>query len=238
MFRTKTSLNSFRFDDTPDPITTTSDPSSTQLSAPSGTPSSDSDEGRSKPPLGGIIGGTIGGLAVILGVILLLCIFRDKKNRRKSPELPLHRNSTARHATASRGGRPQDLINFTGNVQPRPFWRTSDKTPPHRPMNPPGPPLIESESISDNFETESGAISTNPQPISSAYTATRRARQLQLEGQLRAAEQELREMGIEPHRGPPGPNVPPAMLETSVYIEYRRLQGEMEEPPPQYSESG
>lgn len=215
----------FRFDDTPDPVTTTSSASSTQLSIPSGTPSSDSDESRPKPPLGAIIGGTIGGLAVILGVILLLCISRDKKNRRKSPELPLHRNST---------------INFPGNAHPRSFWspRMSDKKAPHRPINPPGPPLIESEPTSDNSETESGAISTSPQPVSSAYNAaTRRARQMQLEGQLRAAEHELREMGIEPHRGPPGPNVPPAMLETSVYIEYRRLQGEMEEPPPQYSES-
>lgn len=65
---------------------------------------------------------------------------------------------------------------------------------------------------------------------------TFRARQMVLQRQLQAAEQGLREMGVERHRGLTGPNISPQLLQTSVYVEYLRLQGEMEEPPPQYSE--
>ncbi|KAF9455583.1 hypothetical protein BDZ94DRAFT_1316083 [Collybia nuda] len=108
---------------------------------------------------------------------------------------------------------------------------------------PPNPPNLNIKSPSsvhplslDNITTGRNPILTNSQPNSSSIENAHRARRIQLEAQLRAAEQELREMGVDSQRGPPGPNVPPAMLQTNVYIEYRRLQGEIEEPPPQYSE--
>jgi hypothetical protein len=89
--------------------------------------------------------------------------------------------------------------------------------------------------------TSSGAADARRDvPPSLPLTAdeiVRRAQQAELERQLRAAERGLRDLGVEPRRGPPDRSITPAVLQTSVYIEYRRIQGEMEEPPPEYSQN-
>lgn len=181
---------------------------------------------------------------MVLGIVFLLCMYRNKKDTQKRAGLLIGMNPIIRHS-----GNPFDPSRFTfrKTLRSRPSIARSllgrfEKPPLHTPTNPDvhrstGNMLSKGAPNAGNNATENDVLPVNPQQITPAMIdAALRTRRADLERRLRAVEQELRDMGVEPRRGPPGPSVSPAMLQTRVYIEYRRLQGEMEEPPPEYSE--
>lgn len=164
-------------------------------------------------------------------MIFLLCIYRDRKYKKNRAVPQTQRNSSTHHATSPTREILFDssLFTFRKLHRSRPSIARSLSRPFEK-------ALFHLPTASTRTEDEAPSANTQrvtPEMIDAAL----RARRADLEHRLRAVEQELRDMGVEPRRGPPGPNVSPAVLQTRVYIEYRRLQGEMEAPPPDYSES-
>lgn len=190
--------------------------------------------GEKKAPLGGILGGTIGGVILILGIILLLCIYCIKKNRRKRLDLVPTACSAKQNSVAPSRERPHNLRSFIFRKQflSRPnatsrFRRHYNANALRQAVDSTEPEVVQCGFTKSTLNTEnienpamgSGVRSINTQRITPAVTDTAlRVRQIDLEHQLRVIEQELRDMGAEPHRGPLGPNISPAILQTSTYI--------------------